>query len=372
MSFGTIQAEKMTTESGYTLGAGNASSFKNRIINGNMTIAQRGTAAVTFDAADTYILDRWTQNNGGSATITGQQSTVAPAGFINSLLVTTTSGGAPSSGQLRVLRQRIEGLNVLDLGWGTASAKTVTVSFWVRSNVTGTFACYVANASYNRSQVQTFSISVANTWEYKNVVFVGDTSGTWGTSTGIGIEFGFDVGSGSNFDATVGVWNAAFDSRTSGAVTLSTTTSNNIYVTGVQFEVGTVATSFDYRPYGTELALCQRYYERLTGIASGPYKTGYAYNTAIYLNWTFQVNKRTTGGTCSSSSSGSTLLSAYGTNSSSGAIGALMTGSLAFNTPDLYSVTFYQNLSAATYSPYGTAILWTFNSGQWVDYSVEL
>ena len=260
MSFGTIQAEKMTTESGYSLGAGNASSFKNRLINGAMTIAQRGTAAVTFDAADTYILDRWTQNNGGSATITGQQSTVAPAGFINSLLVTTTSGGAPSSGQLRVLRQRIEGLNVSDLGWGTASAKTVTVSFWVRSNVTGTFACYVANASYNRSQVQTFSISVANTWEYKNVVFVGDTSGTWGTSTGIGIEFGFDVGSGSNFDATVGVWNAAFDSRTSGAVTLSTTTSNNIYVTGVQFEVGTVATSFDFRDYGRELLMCKRYY----------------------------------------------------------------------------------------------------------------
>jgi hypothetical protein len=110
--------------------------------------------------------------------------------------------------------------------------------------------------------VQTFSISVANTWEYKNVVFAGDTSGTWGTSNGTGIEFGFDVGSGSNFDATVGVWNAAFDTRTSGAATLSSTTSNNIYVTGVQFEEGTVATSFDFRDFGRELILCQRYYEK--------------------------------------------------------------------------------------------------------------
>jgi hypothetical protein len=175
-------------------------------------------------------------------------------------LVTVTSGGSSSAGNLRVFRQMIEGFNVADLGWGTANAQTITVSFWVRSNVTGTFACYVSNApSFNRSQVQTYTISSANTWEYKSVVFSGDTSGTWGTDNGIGLELGFDIGSGSDFNATAGVWNAAYDTRTSGAVTLSSTTNNNIQITGVQLEKGSTATSFDYRPYGTELALCQRY-----------------------------------------------------------------------------------------------------------------
>ena len=235
---------------GMTPTAQSLQGFRNRLINADMRIAQRGTAAVTFDTNATYILDRWTQNNSGGATITGQQSTTAPTGFVNSLLVTATSGGAPSAAQLRVVRQKIEGLNTSDLGWGTASAQTVTASFWVRSNVTGTFACYVTNAGYTRSQVQTFSISASNTWEYKTVVFAGDTSGTWATDTSTGVEFGFDVGSGSNFDATAGVWNAAFDTRTSGAVTLSSTTNNNIFITGVQLEAGSVATPFERVPYG--------------------------------------------------------------------------------------------------------------------------
>jgi hypothetical protein len=238
--------------------------FKNRIINGAMVIDQRNAGdSVTFGTASEYFVDRWTGNNGGGATITAQQSSTAPSGFVNSLLVNTSSGGSPSSGQLRVLRQKIEGFNVADLGWGTANAQTITVSFWIRSNVTGTFACYVANSAYNRSQVNTFVISVANTWEQKSVTFLGDTSGTWGTTTGTGIEFGIDVGSGSDFNATAGVWNSAFDTRTSGAVTLSSTTSNNLYLTGVQLEKGSTATSFDYRPYGTELQLCQRYCEVL-------------------------------------------------------------------------------------------------------------
>ena len=241
--------------------ADGALSNRSKIINGAMTIDQRNAgAAVTFDTAATYLVDRWTQNNSGGATITGQQSTTAPSGFKNSLLVTATTGGAPSAGQARVFRQTVEGFNIADLGWGGASAQPITVSFWVRSTATGTFCCYVSNAAYNRSQVQTFSITSADTWEYKTVTFSGDTSGTWGTGNGHGIEFGIDVGSGSNFEATVGAWNAGWYTRTAGAVILSATTNANIYITGVQLEAGDTATPFEHRSYGQELALCQRYF----------------------------------------------------------------------------------------------------------------
>ena len=243
------------------LNIGQIGGTRSKIINGAMTIDQRNAgAAVTFDTAATYLVDRWTQNNAGGATITGQQSTTAPSGFKNSLLVTATTGGAPSAGQARVFRQIVEGFNIADLGWGGASAQPITVSFWVRSTATGTFCCYVSNAAYNRSQVQTFSITSADTWEYKTVTFSGDTSGTWGTGNGHGIEFGIDVGSGSNFEATVGAWNAGWYTRTAGAVILSATTNANIYITGVQLEAGDTATPFEHRSYGAELALCQRYY----------------------------------------------------------------------------------------------------------------
>jgi hypothetical protein len=260
----------------------NNQTMRNRIINGAMVIDQRNAGAVAFGTSGEYFVDRWGGNNGGGATITGQQSTVAPSGFVNSLFVNTSSGGSPSAGQLRVVRQKIEGFNTADLAWGTASAQPVTVSFWVRSNVTGTFACYVTNSAYNRSQVNTFVISAANTWEQKSVTFLGDTSGTWGTTTGTGIEFGIDLGSGSDFNATAGVWNAVYDTRTSGSVTLSSTTSNNLYLTGVQFEEGTAASPFEYRLYGTELSLCRRYFARYFQNTNG-----LAGDTAVFnlANW---------------------------------------------------------------------------------------
>lgn len=258
-------------------------SNRNRIINGDMRIDQRNAgAAVTFNTAATYLVDRWTQNNGGGATITGQQSTTAPSGFTNSLLVTATTGGAPSAGQARLFRQIIEGFNIADLGWGSASAQPITVSFWVRSSATGVFCCYVTNASYNRSQVQTFNITSAGTWEYKTVTFSGDTSGTWGTGNGPGIEFGLDVGSGSNFEATVGAWNSGWYIRTAGAVILSATTNANIYLTGVQLEVGDTATPFEHRSYGQELALCQRYYQNTD---DGSNTVGLAGNVTSGLNY---------------------------------------------------------------------------------------
>jgi hypothetical protein len=260
MSYGTVQAEKMTTESGYSLGAGNASSFKNRIINGNMVIDQRATA-ITLNTAGTFMTDRWCQNNGGSAVMTGARSTNGPTGLTqSSLLITTTTGSAPSAGNLVDIFQPIEGYNIADLAYGTASAQTTTVSFWVKSSLTGTFCVAYGNASGNRSYVTTYTINSANTWEYKTVTITGDTTGTWGTTNGVGLNLFFDIGSGSNYNTTANAWASGFYTRVSGAISLSATTGATWQVTGVQLEVGTVATSFDYRPYGTEFQLCQRYF----------------------------------------------------------------------------------------------------------------
>jgi hypothetical protein len=271
MSYGTVQAEKMTTESGYSLGAGNASSFKNRLINGNMTIAQRGTSSVAADSGNLFAVDRWFGYNSTTSKFTMQQDAggvTPPAGFTDYLGATSTSAYSVGSSDYFGLTQRIEGFNVADLGWGSANAKTVTLSFWVRSSLTGTFGGNFSNAAYNRGYPFTYTISAANTWEYKTVTVAGDTTGTWGTTNGLGIELVFSLGMGSSLQTTPNAWTNAWLFPT-GAVSVVGTNGATFYITGCQLEVGTVATSFDYRPYGTELFLCQRYFERITLTGSG-------------------------------------------------------------------------------------------------------
>lgn len=267
MSYGTIQAEKMTTESGYSLGAGNASSFKNRIINGGMTISQRdGTTAVTVNSSNSaFCPDRF---NGriqqASGAMTMQQSTTAPAGFVNSLLMTVTNTTAPASGNRVHVRQIIEGNNIADLAWGTADAKPIVLSFWVRSSITGTYGVGFINSAENRSYVGTYTVNSANTWEYKTISVTGDTSGTWLTDNSNGIRVTFDLGSGSSYNASsANTWVAQEACRTSSCVNWQQNSGATLYLTGVQLEVGTVATSFDFRSYGTELQLCQRYYQQI-------------------------------------------------------------------------------------------------------------
>ena len=346
--------------------------FKNRIINGAMVIDQRNAGASVTPADAAYTLDRWRFSTSQASKFTVQQSTTAPAGFKNSMLITVASAVSPSAGDAFGIFQPIEGLNFFDMSFGSASAQTISISFWARSSLTGTFSGMLFNSAANRTYCFTYTINSANTFEYKTVTVAGDTTGTWLTDNGSGLSLYFDLGSGSNAAGTAGVWSSSVVRRTSGSVQLVATAGATLYITGVQLEKGSTATSFDFRSYGTELILCQRYYERFTGISSGPYRTGYGYNTAIYMSLPFQVTKRTTGGTFSSSASGTTLLSAYGNGSSSGFLGGLMTGSITFNTPELTTMTMYQNLTASTYSPYGTAILWTLNNNQWVDYSAEL
>jgi hypothetical protein len=242
--------------------------FRNRIINGDMRIDQRNAgAAVTINtAAFTYSLDRWRsfgQASDGAFTV--QQDTSAPAGFVNSAKITVTTADASiGASQGYNLQQSIEGTNTADLAWGTANAKTVTLSFWVRSSLTGTFGGAIRNNDLNRSYPFTYSISVADTWEYKTVTIPGDTTGTWLTTTGIGVNVLFSLGAGSNFLTTGGSWNATNRQGVTGQTQLIGTLNATWYVTGVQLEVGSVATPFERRPYGTELNLCKRYYEKLS------------------------------------------------------------------------------------------------------------
>jgi hypothetical protein len=241
----------------------NTFGFKNRIINGDMTIDQRNNgAAVTTSALQQLIftVDRWGYYNDVVSKRTIQQSSVAPAGFTNSLLVTIIS--TDTVGPQQFIRQAIEGFNIADLGWGTANAKTVTLSFWVRSSVTGQMGGSVQNSGANRSYPFAYTINNANTWEQKTVVITGPTDGTWLTTSGVGLQLLFENGPGFNANAA-GAWVNTNSSTSTGSVNLCATNGATWYLTGVQLEVGSVATSFDYLPIGTELMLCQRYYLEL-------------------------------------------------------------------------------------------------------------
>jgi hypothetical protein len=235
-------------------------SFKNRIINGDMVISQRnGTSSVTPNSS-AYTIDRWELSIAVSSKLSVQQSTTAPAGFTNSVLLTSTSAYSPSASDYMSFCQKVEGFNFSDMAWGTANAATVTLSFWVRSSLTGTFSGALQNDGAGRSYPFTFTISAANTFEYKTVTIPGDTSGTWNTTTGKGVEVHFNMGSGSNLLGTAGAWVSAWRTGVTGSVALVGTSGATMYLTGVQLEKGTVATSFDYLPYTTELLLCYRYY----------------------------------------------------------------------------------------------------------------
>jgi hypothetical protein len=308
-------------------------SFKNRIINGAMMIDQRNAgASVTVSADNSLTLDRWKSRCEAAlfSSYSIQQSTTAPTGFINSLLVTSLTAATISSSVFASQEQRIEGLNMSDFGWGTASASTVTLSFWVRSSVTGTFAGYVQNSAQNRSYIFSYSISAANTFEQKTITIPGDTSGTWLTTNGIGMRLGWNLGTGSTYQTTAGSWASADYRSASSSVNILATNGATFYITGVQLEKGSTATSFDYRPYGTELQLCQRYFEKSyqQGTSIGSSGTGNTGQT-LYIgtgnivgsgdklpNTTFMVTKRTapTVNTWSPNGTANTLANMAGTD----------------------------------------------------------
>jgi hypothetical protein len=264
MAYGSINADSIVTSvSGGVLGGGNASIMKNRIINGGQVINQRAGGTVNPTASTyTYITDRWNVLQSQSSKLTAAQSSTAPAGFNNSLLITSSSAYSITSTDQFMFSQLIEGYNIADLGWGTASAKTVTLSFWVQSSLTGTFGVVLKNNSSAYTYGATYTISAANTWEYKTITVAGPTGGTWETTSSAGIVVRFGLGVGSTYSLAAGSWSTSgyYDGVT-GATSLVGTSGATFYITGVQLEVGSSATGFEYVNYQTSLANCQRYYE---------------------------------------------------------------------------------------------------------------
>jgi len=254
----------------------NTFGFKNRIINGAMVIDQRNAGA-SVTPASSYTLDRWRSYNTQTSKFTVQQnagSVTPPVGFRNYLGCTSSSAYSVTSSDYFGMFQAIEGFNFADMGWGTANAKTITISFWVRSSLTGTFGGALNNGAFDRSYPFSYTISAANTWEQKTVTISGDTTGTWvGATNGVGVYVVFGLGAGSTVSSTAGAWASGFFVSATGAVSVVGTNGATFYITGVQLEAGSTATSFDYRDYGRELIMCQRYYFKFSAVSSTSYFT---------------------------------------------------------------------------------------------------
>jgi hypothetical protein len=262
--------------------------FRNRIINGAMTIAQRTTSAVTTD--ESFPVDRF-QVQIVNANLSLVQSSTAPAGFNFSTAITVTSTTSSGSNDRSSLFQVIEGFNTADLGFGTANAKTITVSFWARSTVAGTYSGNLSNNGGTRTYIFTYTLA-ANTWTYVTATIAGDTGGTWvGATNGAGLVVRpIMLNCGSNFQGTAGSWIAGDNRGTSGSTYLATSNSGAVFnITGVQLEVGSTATSFEYLDYGRILIQCQRYYQQYntTGGNTGFMAPGYC-DTSSRAFCTFQ------------------------------------------------------------------------------------
>lgn len=266
---------------------------KNKIINGDMRIDQRNAGASATTTSSTYMVDRFQLY---ASTVTNaqtyQQVTDAPAGFSHSLKITNSSTAqAAGSAALYTPRQRIEGYNTAHLNWGTSDAKTVTVSFWVKASVTGTYPFAINNGSFNRSFVANYTISSANTWEYKTVIVAGDTLGTWNVDNSSGMVVMFSLDTNSSYEtSTVDAWQTGSFRATSSNVHFLANASATWQITGVQLEANTTATPFEYLQYGQQYALCQRYYQTLMDCNQSYVNTGQHVGGRCQFNTEMRAN----------------------------------------------------------------------------------
>jgi hypothetical protein len=321
--------------------------FRNRILNGNMVIDQRYAGAATANTISGYTVDRWAVSQSTTGKLIAQQnagSVTPPAGFTNYLGVTSQSAFSVGSGDYYMIYQMIEGYNVADFGLGAAGAATFTISFWVRSSLTGTFGGSLQNNANNRSYPFTYTISAANTWEQKTVTVAGDTTGTWEKTNSTGLRLNFGLGVGSTYSGTAGSWAGSNFISASGATSVVGTNGATFYITGVQLEAGSVASPFERRDYGRELMMCQRYYYRETPGAVDSTFTGSVLcntTTVAYVNTKFPVPMRA-------------APSALEQSGTAGNYQLLIAGATA----TCSSVPAFSSAS-----PFGSNISWTFASG---------
>ena len=268
----------------------------NLIINGDMAIHQR-TGTITSTG---YLVDRWKINEDSDGAMTASQVVDAPAGFkFSTKIDITTADTSLASGQNLFLVQYLEGYNMSHLQWGTANAKTVTLSFWVKSTKTGTYSVVITNDSTNRTNAQDYTISSANTWEKKSLTYTGDTStdASWATNHTIGMRIRFGLAAGSSLTtSTLGSWIGSDKVASTNCVNGLDSTSNDFYFTGVQLEVGDVATDFEHRLYGDELLRCKRYFNMHSNLGTNTaLSDGFCWSAnEVDFMYTFPVEMRTT------------------------------------------------------------------------------
>jgi len=288
----------MTLAVNIAQGGSNNVTFRNKLINGNMVIDQRnaGASVAVSNGTNTFITDRWSVFENTTAAFSWQQVADAPSGFYNSLKGTiTTANSSPTASDLVQCKTTIEGYNIADLNWGATAAsagqtaKPVTLSFWVKSTLTGTFGGSLGNASLARTYPFTYTISSANTWTQASVTIAGDTSGTWSTDNSLGMYVFFDLGCGSSYIGTANAWASADYRGATGDTKVANTLNATWQITGVQLEAGTTASPFEYRQYGTELQLCMRYFQLMgSGGACGTAESG----TRASMTYLFPVPMR--------------------------------------------------------------------------------
>jgi hypothetical protein len=308
MPYGTIAADRITGTNGNSISP-ESSVFRNRIINGAMVIDQRNAGAnTTVTSSRNHYIDRFSVFSQAGSKLSIQQnagSVTPPTGFTNYAGLVCTSAVTLGSGDQYMFEQQIEGYNVADLDFGKSTAKTITLSFWVRSSLTGTFAGVIANSSEDRTYPFTYTINSANTWEYETITIPGDTSGTWLTTNGVGLRLKLNLGTGTTYRGTAGAWtSSAYISSVTGTVNFVETVGATWQITGVQLEAGSTATSYDYRHHSVELAMCQRYYQTSYDIGQTP---GTNVGVGIQHSWATSASGAIAGGATAFSSTMRTI-----------------------------------------------------------------
>jgi hypothetical protein len=320
-----------------------SSSWRNRIINGGMVVSQyNGANSATLTVNGTYSIDRWAaaMPSGQTSKVSLQQnagSVTPPTGFTNYFGATSLTAYAGSAGDFFSIYQPIEGYNVSDLAWGTASAKTITLSFWIYSSLTGTFGGALQNSARSRSYPFTYSIPTANTWTQISLTIAGDTSGTWVTNNGVGIYVVFGLTVGSTYTGTAGAWAGSNLWSATGAVSVLATNAATFYITGIQFEVGTTTSPFEYRDYGRELIMCQRYFWNCIGLPLGWNMTGQVPGATVRFPVTMRIAPTitsmsfTSSGTSGTPGAGATSTEGVNIYNSANNWGSAQSVSLQFN-----------------------------------------